>query len=34
MRDVVIVAARRTATGNFCGGLSSLSADQLGSAVI
>ena len=34
MRDVVIVAARRTAIGTFGGGLSSLSADQLGSAVI
>lgn len=34
MRDVVIVAARRTAIGNFGGGLSSLSADQLGTAVI
>ncbi|MAZ05206.1 MAG: acetyl-CoA C-acyltransferase [Halomonas sp.] len=34
MRDVVIVAARRTAIGTFGGGLSSLRADQLGSAVI
>ena len=34
MRDVVIVAARRTAIGSFGGGLSSLRADQLGSAVI
>lgn len=34
MRDVVIVAARRTAIGTFGGGLSSLSADQLGTAVI
>ncbi|MBB5319990.1 acetyl-CoA C-acetyltransferase [Marinobacter oulmenensis] len=34
MRDVVIVAARRTAVGSFGGGLSSLRADQLGSAVI
>ena len=34
MRDVVIVAAKRTAVGSFGGGLSSLSADQLGSAVI
>ncbi len=34
MRDVVIVAARRTAIGNFGGGLSSLSATQLGTAVI
>ncbi|HLV78403.1 MAG TPA: acetyl-CoA C-acetyltransferase [Marinobacter sp.] len=34
MRDVVIVAARRTAVGSFSGGLSSLRADQLGSAVI
>jgi len=34
MRDVVIVAARRTAIGAFGGGLSSLSADQLGTAVI
>ncbi|WP_100638234.1 acetyl-CoA C-acetyltransferase [Marinobacter salexigens] len=34
MRDVVIVAARRTAIGAFGGGLSSLRADQLGSAVI
>jgi acetyl-CoA C-acetyltransferase len=34
MRDVVIVAARRTAIGSFGGGLSSLSADQLGTAVI
>ncbi|MBW7471037.1 acetyl-CoA C-acetyltransferase [Marinobacter sp. F4218] len=34
MRDVVIVAAKRTAIGTFGGGLSSLSADQLGTAVI
>lgn len=34
MRDVVIVAARRTAIGTFGGGLSSLAADQLGTAVI
>ena len=34
MRDVVIVAARRTAIGTFGGGLSCLSADQLGTAVI
>ncbi|MDX1755475.1 MAG: acetyl-CoA C-acetyltransferase [Marinobacter sp.] len=34
MRDVVIVAAKRTAVGTFGGGLSSLRADQLGSAVI
>jgi len=34
MRDVVIVAAKRTAVGSFGGGLSSLSADKLGSAVI
>jgi acetyl-CoA C-acetyltransferase len=34
MRDVVIVAARRTAIGSFGGGLSSLPADQLGTAVI
>lgn len=34
MRDVVIVAAKRTAIGTFGGGLSSLRADQLGSAVI
>jgi len=34
MRDVVIVAAKRTAVGSFGGGLSSLSAAQLGSAVI
>ncbi|SOB77957.1 acetyl-CoA C-acetyltransferase [Marinobacter sp. LV10R510-11A] len=34
MRDVVIVAAKRTAIGAFGGGLSSLRADQLGSAVI
>lgn len=34
MRDVVIVAAKRTAIGSFCGGLSSLRADQLGTAVI
>ncbi len=34
MRDVVIVAAKRTAIGSFGGGLSSLSADQLGTAVI
>lgn len=34
MRDVVIAAARRTAIGSFGGGLSSLSADQLGTAVI
>lgn len=34
MRDVVIAAARRTAIGTFGGGLASLSADQLGTAVI
>ena len=34
MRDVVIAAAKRTAVGGFGGGLSSLRADQLGSAVI
>jgi acetyl-CoA C-acetyltransferase len=34
MRDVVIVAAKRTAIGAFGGGLSSLRADQLGTAVI
>ncbi|UDL05857.1 acetyl-CoA C-acetyltransferase [Marinobacter sp. CA1] len=34
MRDVVIVAAKRTAIGSFGGGLSSLRADQLGAAVI
>ena len=34
MRDVVIVAAKRTAIGNFGGGLSSLRADQLGTAVL
>ncbi|HDZ39134.1 MAG TPA: acetyl-CoA C-acetyltransferase [Marinobacter sp.] len=34
MRDVVIVAARRTAIGAFGGGLSSLRADQLGTAVL
>ncbi|WP_372971493.1 acetyl-CoA C-acetyltransferase [Marinobacter sp.] len=34
MRDVVIVAAKRTAVGSFGGGLSSLRADELGSAVI
>ncbi|MBD3639856.1 MAG: acetyl-CoA C-acetyltransferase [Marinobacter sp.] len=34
MRDVVIVAAKRTAVGSFGGGLSSLSADQLGAAVL
>ncbi|MBQ0815316.1 MAG: acetyl-CoA C-acetyltransferase [Marinobacter sp.] len=34
MRDVVIVAARRTAIGAFGGGLSSLRADQLGTTVI
>jgi len=34
MQDVVIVAAKRTAIGSFGGGLSSLRADQLGSAVI
>ncbi|MDX1799452.1 MAG: acetyl-CoA C-acetyltransferase, partial [Marinobacter sp.] len=34
MRDVVIVAAKRTAIGGFGGSLSSLRADQLGSAVI
>ncbi|WP_417530235.1 acetyl-CoA C-acetyltransferase [Marinobacter lipolyticus] len=34
MRDVVIVAAKRTAVGSFGGGLSSLRADQLGSVVI
>ncbi|WP_152205204.1 acetyl-CoA C-acetyltransferase [Marinobacter changyiensis] len=34
MRDVVIVAAKRTAIGAFGGGLSSLRADELGTAVI
>jgi len=34
MRDVVIVAAKRTAIGSFGGGLASLRADQLGTAVI
>lgn len=34
MQNVVIVAAGRTAIGNFNGSLASLSADQLGSAVI
>ncbi|WP_404364831.1 acetyl-CoA C-acetyltransferase [Marinobacter sp.] len=34
MRDVVIVAAKRTAIGSFGGGLSSLPADALGAAVI
>ncbi|PPK53536.1 acetyl-CoA C-acetyltransferase [Marinobacter persicus] len=34
MRDIVIVAAKRTAIGSFGGGLSSLQADQLGSTVI
>ncbi|MDC0663712.1 acetyl-CoA C-acetyltransferase [Marinobacter sp. SS21] len=34
MRDVVIVAAKRTAVGSFGGALASLRADQLGSAVI
>jgi len=34
MQDVVIVAAKRTTIGSFGGGLSSLQADQLGSAVI
>ena len=34
MRDVVIVAAKRTAIGTFGGGLSSLRAEQLGTAVI
>ena len=34
MRDVVIVAAKRTAIGSFGGGLSSLRADRLGTAVI
>lgn len=34
MRDVVIVAAKRTAIGSFGGGLSSLPADRLGTAVI
>ncbi|WP_336365935.1 acetyl-CoA C-acetyltransferase [Marinobacter sp. C2H3] len=34
MRDVVIAAAKRTAIGTFGGGLSSLPAHQLGSAVI
>ena len=34
MRDVVIVAAKRTAVGSFGGGLSTLRADQLGTAVI
>ncbi len=34
MRDVVIVAAGRTAIGNFLGSLSGLSADKLGTTVI
>src|SRR5690554_3477154 len=34
MQDVVIVAAKRTAIGSFGGALSSLRADQLGTAVI
>jgi len=34
MRDIVIVAAKRTAVGSFGGGLSALRADQLGTAVI
>ena len=34
MRDVVIVAAVRTAVGKFQGGLSELSATQLGAAVV
>ncbi len=34
MRDVVIVAAKRTAVGAFGGGLASLRADELGTAVI
>jgi len=34
MRDIVIVAAKRTAIGSFGGGLSSLRADQLGTTVI
>ncbi|MGF2733970.1 acetyl-CoA C-acetyltransferase [Marinobacter sp. DUT-1] len=34
MRDVVIVAAKRTAVGSFGRGLSTLSADQLGTAVL
>lgn len=34
MKDVVIVAAKRTAIGSFGGALASLRADQLGSAVI
>ncbi|WP_372964520.1 acetyl-CoA C-acetyltransferase [Marinobacter sp.] len=34
MRDVVIVAAKRTAIGSFGGGLSSIKAEQLGSTVI
>lgn len=34
MRDVVIVAAKRTAIGAFGGGLSSLRADELGTIVI
>jgi len=34
MRDVVIVAAKRTAIGSFGGGLSSVRADQLGASVI
>ncbi|MBU4276109.1 MAG: acetyl-CoA C-acyltransferase, partial [Proteobacteria bacterium] len=34
MREVVIVSACRTAVGSFLGGLSSLSATELGSLVI
>src|SRR5580658_9965819 len=34
MRDVVIVSAVRTAVGKFQGGLSELSATQLGAAVV
>jgi len=32
--DIVIVAAKRTAIGNLCGGLSPLSADRLGEIII
>ena len=34
MTEVVIVAAKRTAIGNFGGGLSGLVAPELGAAVI
>lgn len=34
MKEVVIVAAKRTAIGSFLGGLASVSAPQLGKVVI